>query len=65
MVMQGMMVTVRRGGCRRNTGDATGARVTGVLCVIIIVVVVRGVQRAEGLFVGGLGIFDQAILRLM
>jgi len=65
-MMQGMMVTVRRGGCRRDTGDAAGAGITGVLCVVvIIVVIVRGVQRTEGLLIGGLGIFDQAILRLM
>lgn len=66
-MMQGMMVTVRRGGRRGDAGDAAGAGVTGILrIVVIIVIVVRGVQRrAEGLLVGGLGILDQAILRLM
>lgn len=62
MVVQMMMVAVRRSG--RRGDDTTDAGVTGVLG-IVIVVVIRGVQRAERLLVRGLGIFDQAILRLL
>lgn len=61
-----VMVTVCRSGRRGdNPDDAAGAGVTHVFGVVIIVVVIRSVQRAEGFLIRGLGILDQAVLRLV
>lgn len=65
-MMQVMMVTVRRGGRRGDdANDVSRAGVTDILGVVVIVVVICDVQRTECLFVRGLGVLDQAILRLM
>lgn len=64
VLMMVVMVTIRGGGCRRDdTHDASGTRCTRIL--VIVVVIVRHVQRAERLLVRGLWVFDEARLSLV
>lgn len=66
MMVQMVMVTVRRGGRRGdNADDAASAGVTYVFGVVIVVVVIRSVQRAESFLVRGLRVLDHTVLRLV
>ena len=61
------MVTVGGGGCRRHYTHHVGSagRARRVLVIVVVVVVVGHVQRAERLLVRGLGVLDEARLRLV